>query len=171
MTRAVFHSEGITPNLIEVLKSLVTADVMLRAVSLSIRAEMSSCPLALLQSRPHKRSKTSSSVQRSSSVQSADEMLGMSAVVRTGTERLKLLAKDTFNQVTVTHLWHLSQRNSTNKLELSRAHTPRMLSICRFLHRDRPVMLMISTSPVVGMVDGCGYDGRQKDAICDVRGP
>ena len=43
VTRAVFHSEGITPNLIEVLKSLVTADVMLRAVSLSIRAEMSSC--------------------------------------------------------------------------------------------------------------------------------
>ena len=59
------------------------------------------------------------------------------------------------------------------KLELcsSRAHTPRALSIFRFLHRDRPVMLTISTSPVVGMVDGRGYDGRQKDAICDIRGP
>ena len=32
-------------------------------------------------------------------------------------------------------------------------------------------MLTISTSPVVGMVDGHGYDGRQKDAICDIRGP
>ena len=57
------------------------------------------------------------------------------------------------------------------KLELSRAHTPCALSICRFLHRDRPIMLTISTSTVVGMVDGCGYDGRQRDAICDVRGP
>ena len=37
--------------------------------------------------------------------------------------------------------------------------------------QNRPVMLTISTSPVVGMVDGHGYDGRQKDAICDVRGP
>ena len=48
------------------------------------------------------------------------------------------------------------------KLELSRAHTPRALSSCRFLHRDRPVMLTISTSPVVGMVDGRGYDGDKK---------
>ena len=32
-------------------------------------------------------------------------------------------------------------------------------------------MLTMSTSPVVGMVDGCGYDGRQKDAICDVHVP
>ena len=32
-------------------------------------------------------------------------------------------------------------------------------------------MLTISTSPVVGMVDGRGYDGRQKDTICDIRGP
>ena len=48
--------------------------------------------------------------------------------------------------------------NTSKKLELSRAHTPRALSICRFLHRDRPVMLTISTSPVVGMVDGRGYD-------------
>ena len=31
-------------------------------------------------------------------------------------------------------------------------------------------MLTISTSPVVGMVDGRGYDGRRKDAICDIRG-
>ena len=39
-------------------------------------------------------------------------------------------------------------------------------------------MLMISTSPsyaheqkvLVGMVDGCGYEGEQKDAICDVHG-
>ena len=37
--------------------------------------------------------------------------------------------------------------------------------------QNRPAMLTISTSPVVGMVDGRGYDGRQKDAICDVRGP
>ena len=57
------------------------------------------------------------------------------------------------------------------ELELSRAHTPHALSICRSLHGDRPVMLTISTSPVVGIVDGRGYDGRQKDAICDVRGP
>ena len=57
------------------------------------------------------------------------------------------------------------------KLELSRARTPRALSICRILYRDRPIMLTISTSPLVGRVDGCGYDGRQKDAICDVRGP
>ena len=62
-------------------------------------------------------------------------------------------------------------KESNEKLELSRAHTPRALSICRFLHRDRPVMLTISTSPVVGMVDGRGYDGRQKDTICDIRGP
>ena len=63
--------------------------------------------------------------------------------------------------------WHML------KLELSRAHTPCALSICRFLHRaiDKPVMLTISTSPVVGMVDGHGYDGRQKDAVCDVLGP
>ena len=53
------------------------------------------------------------------------------------------------------------------------------------LHRDRPVKLMIYTRPVVhmsrkqwpaelvlmGTVNGCGYDGQQKDAICDVRGP
>ena len=32
-------------------------------------------------------------------------------------------------------------------------------------------MLTISTSPAVGMVDGYGYDGRQKDAICDICGP
>ena len=39
-------------------------------------------------------------------------------------------------------------------------------------------MLTISTSPVMqkvlvgmGTVDGCGYDGQQKDVICDVRGP
>ena len=37
------------------------------------------------------------------------------------------------------------------KLELSRAHTPRTPSICNLLHRDRPVMLMISTRPVVRM--------------------
>ena len=59
----------------------------------------------------------------------------------------------------------------TQELELSRAHTPCTLNICRFLHRDRPVMLMISTSPVVVMVDGRGYDSGQNDAICDVRGP
>ena len=64
-------------------------------------------------------------------------------------------------------------KKQLNKLELSRVHhsTPHALSICRFLHRDRPIMLTISTSPAVGMVDGCGYDGQQKDAICDVRGP
>ena len=58
----------------------------------------------------------------------------------------------------------ISEKNKQRrKLELSRAHTPRALSgICRFLHRDRPVMLTISASPVVGMVDGRGYDGRQK---------
>ena len=46
-------------------------------------------------------------------------------------------------------------------------------------------MLTISTRPVVhmsrkhmacsvlvqvGTVDGCGYDGQQEDAICDIRG-
>ena len=31
-------------------------------------------------------------------------------------------------------------------------------------------MLTISTSPVMGMVNGCGYDSRQKDTICDVYG-
>ena len=50
---------------------------------------------------------------------------------------------------------------------------------------DRPVMLTISTRPVVRMsrstwpagacmlvrVDGRGYDCQQKNAICDVRGP
>ena len=45
------------------------------------------------------------------------------------------------------------------KLELSRAHAPHTLSICRILYRDRPVMLTISTSPVVGRVDRRGYDG------------
>ena len=58
------------------------------------------------------------------------------------------------------------------KLELSRAHTrARLASESVNLYRDRPVMLTISTSLVVGTVDGRGYDGRQKDAICDVRGP
>ena len=54
------------------------------------------------------------------------------------------------------------------QLELSRTHTPRMPSICSLLHRDRPVMLTISTRSVVhmnrklmlivlvGMVDGRG---------------
>ena len=65
----------------------------------------------------------------------------------------------------------VSLKEVSIKLELSRAHTPHVLSICRFLHRDRPAMLTISTSPVVGMLDGRGYDGRQKDAICDISGP
>ena len=69
-----------------------------------------------------------------------------------------------------------------HKLELSRAHTPRVPSICNLLHRDGPVMLTTSTRPVVrlhcillvlvGMVDAPrGYDSLQKDAIRDVRGP
>ena len=37
------------------------------------------------------------------------------------------------------------------KLELSRAHTPHTPSICSLLYRDRPVMLTISTKPVVRM--------------------
>ena len=51
------------------------------------------------------------------------------------------------------------------ELELSRAHALRALGICRFLHRDRPVMLTISTSPAVGMVDRSGYDGRKKTPL------
>ena len=49
------------------------------------------------------------------------------------------------------------------------------------LHRDRPVMLTISTRSVVhtsrklialvGMVNGRGYNGQQTDAICYVRWP
>ena len=71
------------------------------------------------------------------------------------------------------------------QLGLSRVHTPRTPSYT-LLHRDRPVMLTISTRSVVcmsrnhmacnvlvqvGMVDGRGYDGQQEDAICDIRGP
>ena len=79
---------------------------------------------------------------------------------------------------------------SPYKLELSRVHTPRTPSYIFYLqsllHRNRPVMLMISTRPVmhmsrkhmawnvlvqVGTVDGRGYDVQQEDAICNVRGP
>ena len=49
-TCVVFHSLEISPSLMEMLKSLVT-DVMLSAVALSIRTEITSCLLALLQSR------------------------------------------------------------------------------------------------------------------------
>ena len=70
-----------------------------------------------------------------------------------------------------------------SKLELSGAHTPCAPSVCSLLHRDRPVMLTISTRPVVhmskklmlivvvGTDDRRGYNGQQIDAICDVRGP
>ena len=43
------------------------------------------------------------------------------------------------------------------KLELSRAHTPHAPSICSLLYRGRPVMLMISTRPVVRMSSASGH--------------
>ena len=58
------------------------------------------------------------------------------------------------------------------------------LALTAFLHRDRPAMLTTSARPVVrmntwpvlvlvlvGMVDGCGYNGQQKDTIRNIRGP
>ena len=46
---------------------------------------------------------------------------------------------------------NFSQFVSWIKSRAYKVHTPCALSICRFLHRCRPVMLTISTSPVVHM--------------------
>ena len=56
------------------------------------------------------------------------------------------------------------------KLELSRAHTLCALSICKFLRWDRPVMLTISTSPVVCMSRSTWPASACKYTICDVHG-
>ena len=70
-------------------------------------------------------------------------------------------------------LGHCKQPTVT-KLEHSRVHTPCVLSICRSrsLHRDRPIMLnnLYQPSSGHGRWVWC-YDGRQNDAISDVRGP
>ena len=48
------------------------------------------------------------------------------------------------------------------QLELSRAHTPHALSIGRFLYRDRSILLMISTSPVVAWSMGVATMADEK---------
>lgn len=57
----IFHSQGISPCLIEMLNIWVITGVILRADILSILAEISSCPQALLQSTLFKRVNTYSS--------------------------------------------------------------------------------------------------------------
>ena len=48
MTRAIFHSLGSSPEVRDTLNSLVTAGVILRGVFLSMIAEMSSWPFAVV---------------------------------------------------------------------------------------------------------------------------
>ena len=50
-----FNLSGNSPSLMEMLNSSVTAGVILNAVSLSILAEFSSCPLALVVSSVYSR--------------------------------------------------------------------------------------------------------------------
>ena len=50
-TRAVSHSSGNSPSVMDILNRCVTMGVMLKAVSLSILAEMSSGPFAFVMSR------------------------------------------------------------------------------------------------------------------------
>ena len=77
-----FHSSGNSPSLMEMLNNSVTTGVILNAVSLSILAEMSSCPLAFVVSSVESRLYTSSSVQRKSVGQLSGE--DHSALVRVG---------------------------------------------------------------------------------------
>ena len=61
---------------------------MLKAVSLSVRAEMSSSPLLLVVSRVHSSSYTLSSEDKKSSGQSVGTTSGRSEMDSSGTERL-----------------------------------------------------------------------------------
>ena len=93
-TRETFHSSGNSPSLMEMLNNSVTAGVILNAVSLSILAEMSSCPLAFVVSSVESRLYTSSSVQRKSVGQLSGEVCGRSLSVSLGRERLKFFTKE-----------------------------------------------------------------------------
>ena len=92
-TRETFHSFGNSPSLMEMLNNSVTAGVILNAVSLSILAEMSSCPLAFVLSSVESRLYTSS-VQRKSVGQLSGEVCGRSLSVSPGREWLKFFTKE-----------------------------------------------------------------------------
>ena len=72
VTRASIHSFGNLPDLINMLKSFVTAGVMLPTVALSILADIPSGPLDIVISMLDVRVITSTSVHNSSSGQTDD---------------------------------------------------------------------------------------------------
>ena len=75
----------------EMLNNSVTAGVILNAVSLSILAEMSSCPLAFVVSSVESRLYTSSSVHRKSVGQLLGELCGRSLSVSPGRGLVEIL--------------------------------------------------------------------------------
>ena len=94
--RDIFHSSGNSPIPMEMLNS---AGVILNAVSLSILAEMSSCPLALVVSGVDSRPYTSSSVQRTSAGQLLVEVCGRSLSVSPGREWVVILHQGSIEKV------------------------------------------------------------------------
>ena len=88
----------------EMLNNSVTAGVILNAVSLSILAEMLSCPLAFVVSSVESRLYTSSSVQRKSVGQLSGEVCGRSLSVSPGKERLKFFTKEALRRFAFSRL-------------------------------------------------------------------
>ena len=78
--------------------------MILNAVSLSILAEMSSCPLALVVSSVESRLYTSSSVQRKFVGQLSGEVCGRSLSVSTGEEWLKFFTKEALRRFAFSRL-------------------------------------------------------------------
>ena len=97
-TQETFHSSGNSPSLMEILNSSVTAGVIRNAVSLSILAEISSCPLAFVVSSVESRLYTSS-VQRKLVGQLSGEVCGNSLSVSTGKEWFEILHQGSIEKV------------------------------------------------------------------------
>ena len=95
-TRDVFQLDGNEQLVIERLKSLTSTGARLHATPLSILAEIPSGPLDLVVLSASRRSKTSSSVQRSSSGQSAESIVAKSSVESGESAELKQLWKNEF---------------------------------------------------------------------------
>ena len=93
-TRDVFQLEGKKQLVIDRLKSLTSTGAKLHATPLSIFAEIPSGPLDLVVSSASKRSKTSSSVQRSSLGQLVGSKVTKFSVDRGGSAKLKTILKE-----------------------------------------------------------------------------
>ena len=98
-TLAVFHSSGSSPRLMEMLNSWVIAGVMLRAVSFSIRADISSWPLDLVVFRVDSIRYTSSLVQSKNAGHSLGTVGARSDMSKTGVERLNKFIKTSFSKL------------------------------------------------------------------------